>query len=424
MYRRCTNPFREDEQSSPRSDPTGEADAAPHTAMSAALPSPPPPAEQPVAMAEEDLLFWRAVQVLHGAGTASAEPAPPPPLDDDVSPTTCKRAKYLSAKGNRCGTCPACLRQDCGSCLNCLDKPKFGGRGARKQACLMRLCSRPWLADAEPDAEPDADADADVDVDADADAEDNADDSGEISDTTSSDETFAAHSSPGLHPIELQTPVALPPYEMPTPKTQPLPLEEPLPPPKAAAPEEATRPAPPAAPSTMKAFRPHLNLSEPVMLPLIISTSFDSIAAGGQLYSPSPNKPTPTTVTDSPAALQLQTARKLREAIEDNLMQTCKTPMQQTPMLAAAAAPGGRNCSMMRDLCGLAPFELPGALCATPPGAGGAMPARSIMPTSAEQQLLLSEQKLMLARDAMLRENRMRVAASRRSASDRDGATA
>lgn len=407
MYRRCTNPFREGEQSPPRFDPTGEADAAPLTDMPAALSSPPPPAVKPVAMAEEDLLFWKAVQVLHGAGAAPAEPAPAP--DDDVSPTTCKRAKYLSAKGNRCGTCPACLRKDCGSCLNCLDKPKFGGRGARKQACLMRLCSRPWLADNEPDTEPDAEPDTDEAY-ADVDPEDLiADDSGEISDTTSSDETCAAHSSPGLQPIELQTHVAPPPYEMSTPKTQPPPpLEEPLPPPKVAAPG-AVPSVPPAPPSVAKAFRPHLNLSEAGMLPLI-STSFDAIASG-HLFSPKPT-PTPTTTTDSPVAQQIETARKLREAIEDNLM---KTPMLQTPMLAAAAAPGGRNSSM-RDL---APLELPGALCATPPGAG-AMP-RSMMPSSSvEQQLLLSEQKLMLARDAMLRENCKRAAAerSRRSASD------
>ena len=29
-----------------------------------------------------------------------------------------------------CGRCDACCRDDCGACLNCLDKPKFGGSGA------------------------------------------------------------------------------------------------------------------------------------------------------------------------------------------------------------------------------------------------------------------------------------------------------
>lgn len=35
-----------------------------------------------------------------------------------------------------CATC----RQDCGVCLNCRDKPRFGGAGVRKQACLLRSC--------------------------------------------------------------------------------------------------------------------------------------------------------------------------------------------------------------------------------------------------------------------------------------------
>ena len=40
----------------------------------------------------------------------------------------------------RCGKCDDCLAGDCGSCASCLDKPKFGGRGCRKQACSQRLC--------------------------------------------------------------------------------------------------------------------------------------------------------------------------------------------------------------------------------------------------------------------------------------------
>lgn len=32
------------------------------------------------------------------------------------------------------------VHSDCGDCKNCLDKPKNGGRGIRKQACLRRSC--------------------------------------------------------------------------------------------------------------------------------------------------------------------------------------------------------------------------------------------------------------------------------------------
>jgi hypothetical protein len=40
----------------------------------------------------------------------------------------------------RCGKCVLCLQGECGKCGNCLDKPKYGGRGARKQACSARQC--------------------------------------------------------------------------------------------------------------------------------------------------------------------------------------------------------------------------------------------------------------------------------------------
>mmetsp|Transcript_6582 Transcript_6582/g.13694 ORF Transcript_6582/g.13694 Transcript_6582/m.13694 type:complete len:321 (+) Transcript_6582:173-1135(+) len=41
-----------------------------------------------------------------------------------------------------CGRCSSCCRDDCGRCLNCLDKPKFGGNGIRKQSCLERKCQQ------------------------------------------------------------------------------------------------------------------------------------------------------------------------------------------------------------------------------------------------------------------------------------------
>jgi len=42
-----------------------------------------------------------------------------------------------------CGTCAACVREDCGRCINCVDKPKFGGQGIRKQSCIHKRCSQP-----------------------------------------------------------------------------------------------------------------------------------------------------------------------------------------------------------------------------------------------------------------------------------------
>ena len=45
-----------------------------------------------------------------------------------------------SSKARRCGECEGCMRDDCGTCLACLDKPKFGGKGTKKRACAQREC--------------------------------------------------------------------------------------------------------------------------------------------------------------------------------------------------------------------------------------------------------------------------------------------
>ena len=45
-----------------------------------------------------------------------------------------------------CGQCDACLRDDCGKCINCLDKPKYGGPGCRKQSCMFKRCNSPRAA--------------------------------------------------------------------------------------------------------------------------------------------------------------------------------------------------------------------------------------------------------------------------------------
>lgn len=37
-----------------------------------------------------------------------------------------------------CYDCAACVRPDCGECINCRDKPRFGGIGKRKRACMRK----------------------------------------------------------------------------------------------------------------------------------------------------------------------------------------------------------------------------------------------------------------------------------------------
>ena len=42
--------------------------------------------------------------------------------------------------GGRCMQCVGCKSDDCGVCIFCKDKKKFGGPGKRKKACIRRAC--------------------------------------------------------------------------------------------------------------------------------------------------------------------------------------------------------------------------------------------------------------------------------------------
>ena len=62
-------------------------------------------------------------------------------VDADVSNTPSSVQK--SGKGRRrkrCGNCSGCTRSNCGECIFCLDMPRFGGPGSKKQACEHRAC--------------------------------------------------------------------------------------------------------------------------------------------------------------------------------------------------------------------------------------------------------------------------------------------
>lgn len=89
---------------------------------------------------------------VHGWPAAPAA-APPPPVDKKLLADA--QLLLVLANGEkrppqrenppksaklRCGTCVLCRQGECGKCGNCLDKPKYGGRGARKQACSARQC--------------------------------------------------------------------------------------------------------------------------------------------------------------------------------------------------------------------------------------------------------------------------------------------
>ncbi|KAK7886679.1 hypothetical protein WMY93_026300 [Mugilogobius chulae] len=46
-------------------------------------------------------------------------------------------------RSRRCGVCKGCNHEDdCGECINCLDKPKFGGPNTKRQCCVYKRCDQ------------------------------------------------------------------------------------------------------------------------------------------------------------------------------------------------------------------------------------------------------------------------------------------
>ncbi|KAI3360931.1 hypothetical protein L3Q82_013133, partial [Scortum barcoo] len=46
-------------------------------------------------------------------------------------------------RSRRCGVCKGCNHEeDCGRCMNCLDKPKFGGPNTKRQCCVYKKCDQ------------------------------------------------------------------------------------------------------------------------------------------------------------------------------------------------------------------------------------------------------------------------------------------
>lgn len=50
------------------------------------------------------------------------------------------RTSYAGPKRIRCGECLGCLAIECGTCIECKRKTKFGGDGSSKQCCINRRC--------------------------------------------------------------------------------------------------------------------------------------------------------------------------------------------------------------------------------------------------------------------------------------------
>ncbi|KAL3885750.1 hypothetical protein ACJMK2_025792 [Sinanodonta woodiana] len=69
--------------------------------------------------------------------------SPPPPKKVQKP----QQQKFRMGKRKvRCKVCKGCIALDCGTCRHCQDKPKFGGPGLLKQACVERRCENPRYA--------------------------------------------------------------------------------------------------------------------------------------------------------------------------------------------------------------------------------------------------------------------------------------
>nr|XP_019948268.1 PREDICTED: histone-lysine N-methyltransferase 2B isoform X3 [Paralichthys olivaceus] len=74
-----------------------------------------------------------------------------PGLSDPKVTKVKKPSSFAKRKGlgpfgyrsRRCGVCKGCNHEDdCGDCINCLDKPKFGGPNTKRQCCVYKRCDQ------------------------------------------------------------------------------------------------------------------------------------------------------------------------------------------------------------------------------------------------------------------------------------------
>ena len=76
-----------------------------------------------------------------GRKRASTGRTPKTPVRMKITSSDSGEKLSSRKRGRGCGNCPGCLRDDCGTCAYCKDKPKFGGPGKKKQRCSLRVCS-------------------------------------------------------------------------------------------------------------------------------------------------------------------------------------------------------------------------------------------------------------------------------------------
>ena len=114
----------------------------PHWALPAPVfNSPPPIFARPVFGVAEAASVLVSINSYVHAADAFAGCTDEIPLYDTAS-TTSVCDYHTNGQKRRRTACKNCTRRDdCGTCVNCSDKPRFGGRGVRKQACIQKTCT-------------------------------------------------------------------------------------------------------------------------------------------------------------------------------------------------------------------------------------------------------------------------------------------
>ena len=79
-----------------------------------------------------------------GAAKEEAARARQVQKEERVRLVAARRAEKVARGGtkrSRCGACAGCRAGNCGKCACCLDMPRFGGTGGRRQPCKYRACT-------------------------------------------------------------------------------------------------------------------------------------------------------------------------------------------------------------------------------------------------------------------------------------------
>uniref|UniRef100_A0AAQ5Y529 [histone H3]-lysine(4) N-methyltransferase n=1 Tax=Amphiprion ocellaris TaxID=80972 RepID=A0AAQ5Y529_AMPOC len=109
---------------------------------------------QPRALVPDDIPRLSALPLHERSGispTAVTKESDSPGLSDLKVTKVKKPSNFMKRKGlgpfgyrsRRCGVCKGCNHEDdCGKCMNCLDKPKFGGPNTKRQCCVYKRCDQ------------------------------------------------------------------------------------------------------------------------------------------------------------------------------------------------------------------------------------------------------------------------------------------